>query len=274
MDIQTPVVTVAAFRSERAIITAQVGTARYKIFQVFFGRDGSLFVTFPYFSHRTGILAAATIPGDGRTTSQVNLQVGGKIASHLVKYSHHSDGRAHFSQTGKVRTEIKRQSVALRAQNGHIFSLLIQGVHAFDKADDSKDIGSSPKRTALTFQIANPLEIEAIKFVGRWLNVAMMSAAGPSPSVGPSLFTQDSTGKQRSGFLVASPYDKVPQHVLCITCEPIPKLGPESEIMCFYGGFAPREVMDDVTQDAGFLAFLYPVRDAEGLKQSLGTIDR
>jgi hypothetical protein len=246
---------------------------RYKAFQIFFGRDGSLFVTFPYFRHRTGILAAATIPGNGQTTSQVNLQTGGKVVSHLVKYSHHPDGRAHFSQDGKVRTEIKRQSVALSTQNGHIFSLLIQGLQAFDKANDTKDVGSSPKRTALTFSIPQGAETRAIKCVGRWLDVSRISASGPSPVVGPTLLTQDSEGKQRAGVLIASPYDAEPRHVLCITCEPVPSLGPDPEIMCFYGGFATREIMDDTTQDAGFLGFIYPVPDADQLKKHIGTID-
>ena len=109
---------VKAFTSKKIVLTIQVGTVRYKVFQVVFPTDGSLFVTFPYFRHRTGILAAATIPANGQTSSQVDLQVGGKIASHDVKYSHHTDGRAHFSQAGKVFTVVKRQSIALEKYQG------------------------------------------------------------------------------------------------------------------------------------------------------------
>ena len=273
MNTEAEIKQVAAFRSQRTVVTVLANVGRYKVFQIFFGRDGSLFVTFPYFSHRTGILAAATIPGNGQTTSQVNLQLGGKIASHLVKYSHHPDGRAHFSQHGKVRTEIKRQSVALSRQHGHIFSLLVQGLSAFDKADDAKDVGGSPKRTALTFQITGSAEPEAIKFVGRWLDVSMMSASDSSAIIGPTVLTQDSAGNQRNGVLLASPYDQNPHHVLCITSQPMARLGPDPEVMCFYGGYAPREVMDDTTKDAGFLGFLYPAADADQLKLRLGTID-
>ena len=59
-----------------------------------------------------------------------------RITSHLVKYSHHVDGRAHFSQGGKILTAIKRQSMALDKQYGHIFSLLVQGLNAVDPAKD------------------------------------------------------------------------------------------------------------------------------------------
>src|SRR5438067_10157001 len=52
---------VTAFRSERIILTVKRGEGRNKVVQIIFGRDGSLFVSFPYFKHRSGILAAATI---------------------------------------------------------------------------------------------------------------------------------------------------------------------------------------------------------------------
>src|SRR5436853_6424490 len=100
---------VTAFRSERIILTVKRDERRHKVVQIIFGRDGSLFVNFPYFRHRTGILAAATIPGNGQKTSEVSLQIGGKIASHLVKYSHHPDVRALFSQDRKVHTANKPQ---------------------------------------------------------------------------------------------------------------------------------------------------------------------
>jgi hypothetical protein len=191
-----------------------------------------------------------------------------------VKYSHHPDGRAHFSQDGKVRTEIKRQSVALNAQHGHIFSLLIQGFEAFDKVSDTKDVGSSPKRTALTFQIPESAETKTMKFVGRSLDVSLISAVGPSPIIGPTLLTQDPDGRQQTGFLIANPYDAESHHVLSITSQSMPSLGPEPEVMCFYGGFAAREIMDDTTQEAGFLGFIYPVGDADQLKKLIGSIDR
>ena len=41
----------------------------------------------------------------------------------------------------------------------------------------------------------------------------------------------------------------------------------------FYGGFDLREVMDDTSLEAGFLAFMYPVHDAADLKKKLGAVD-
>jgi hypothetical protein len=270
MDAPKPhSVELSTIRSERVVCTVRIGEQRSKVFQVFFGRDGSLFVTFPYFHHRTGILAAATIPANGTLTSQVNLAVGGKIASHLVKYSHHPDGRAHFSQTGKVFTAIRRQSIALDLQHGHMFSLLAQGLAGFHAVHPVNDAGVSPKRAVIEFSVE---QSEAVKFVGRWFDVNSLRFSGSATSVGPVLPIAGQHGNQRLACLVASPYANS-KHVLALTCEPIPILGSETEILMFYGGFDPSDTMLDPMKEAGFLAFLYPVRDSEDLKERIGTVD-
>ena len=122
---------VVAFHSDRIVITLKADGHRHKIFQILFRKDGSLFVNFPYFSKTQGVLAEVTVNGAPGSSCEVNLADTGRVASHLVKYSHHPDGRAHFSQDGKIKTEIKRQSVPLRDQQGHIFTLLFQGLRAF-----------------------------------------------------------------------------------------------------------------------------------------------
>ena len=260
---------VDAIRSARVVCVAKIGDLRAKAFQIVFGGDGSLFVTFPYFRHRIGLLSASTIPATGSRQAQVDLEQGGKVTSHLVKYSHHVDGRAHFSQTNKIITAIKRQSVALDRQHGHIFSLLIQGLQALDAADPVKDAGISLKRSVVDFHVEPS---EAIKFVGRWYDVNMMPFSNPTPTIGPTLPTMDADGVQRNACLFASAQANA-RHVLAITCQAIPKLGPEPEMFIFYGGFDPSETMTDAAKEAGFLAFLYPLSEAEGVRERLGSVD-
>jgi hypothetical protein len=261
---------VDAIRSDRVICAVKSADYNVKAFQVFFGKDGSLFVTFPYFRHRIGLLSNSSVPANGQRQSQVNLEHGGKVTSHLVKYSHHPDGRAHFSQTGKIVTEIKRQSVALDRQHGHIFSLQIQGLQALDPAQSSRDAGISQERAVVDFRIDPPAE--AIKFVGRWFDVNAMRFSIRTPTIGPEVPTLDPDGSCLRGFMVASPYMNA-HHVLLLTCAPIPRLGPSPEVFIFQGGFDPPEIMTDPKKEAGFLAFIYPVPDADQLRKRLGSVD-
>jgi hypothetical protein len=204
---------VDAIRSSRIVAVINTSQLRVKAFQIIFSEDGSFFINFPYFRHRIGLLCASALPADGKRQTDINLEQGGKVASHLVKYSHHPDGRAHFSQTGKIITAVKRQSIPLDAQNGHIFTLHIQGLAAFDPG-------------------------------GAWTN---------------SIF-------------VANPHPNT-RHVLAISCIPFHKLGTEPEMLMFYGGFDALEAMTDPTKEGGFLAFIYPVSEADNIRQRLGSVD-
>lgn len=262
---------VLAIRSERVVCVVKVGQLRAKAFQIGFERDGSLFIHFPYFQHRVGILSSSELPATGERTAEVNLENGGKVTSHLVKYSHHPDGRAHFSQDRKIFTTIKRQSVALREQNGHIFTLNIQGLHALEVAKAAKDVeGNSAKRSVVDFQV-EPTP-ESLKFVGRWLDINQMRVGEPNATVGPKHWMVDPDGVKTNATLVAGLQPDT-KHVLAVTCVAMPRLGPAPEIFLFQGGFDAFETMTDPTKKAGFLAFQYPLPEAASVRERIGSVD-
>jgi hypothetical protein len=262
---------VKCFKSTRVVIAVKADGSRHKVFQVLFGRDGSLYVSFPYFRHRNGILTVVNVTGAPATTTTIDLAQTGKVASHLVKYSHHPSGQAHFSQTGKVRVEIKRQSVSLADQQGHLFTVIIQGLQAFKQADEVKDNGVSSSRTTLTFDISDP-HPEALRLVGRWYGLEDLIAV-PRPSViGPIVPVKSPDGLYHNAFIVANP-DPAAKHVLLLTCVPEKKIGPASELLMFYGGFDPPSIVSNATRPSDFLAFIYPVDDFEALSQRIGSID-
>lgn len=262
---------VTAVRSQRVVCVVRVSELRAKAFQIGFDKDGSLFIHFPYFRHRIGILSSAEIPATGERTAQVNIEHGGKVTSHRVKYSHHPDGRAHFSQDRKIFTAIKRQSIALDTQNGHMFTLYVQGLHALDVAKTAKDAEAiSVNRSVIDLPIE--ATAEAIKFVGRWLDINKLRVSEPNATIGPRHAVVDPDGTSTDGILVASPHANG-THVLAITCLAIPKLGPDPEIFLFHAGFDAPETMTDPRKVAGFLAFLYPLSEAANLRERLGSVD-
>jgi len=264
---------VTAFRSKGIVFTIKRGAVRYKALQIVFAADGGFFVTFPYFRHRTGLLSKATIPANGRNESMVSLEHGGKISSHLVKYSHHPDGEAHFSGDGKIRTEVRRRSVALGELKGHIFTAVLQGLGGFVRAIKKRDEQSvSPGRTVLTFDIGSDDRDVALKFVGRWFHVDAINPSDALLTTGPMVVTKDRDGQLRAGAVLASPLADT-EHVLIVTCEEIPRLGPQPEMLLFYGGFDAPAIMNDTSREAGFLAFRYPVDEPEELRLRLGTVD-
>src|SRR5437660_3035498 len=69
--------TVAAVRAQRVVCVVRRKELRAKAFQIGFDKDGSLFIHFPYFQHRTGILSSSEIPATGERHADVNLEQGG-----------------------------------------------------------------------------------------------------------------------------------------------------------------------------------------------------
>jgi hypothetical protein len=265
-----PITEVKGFHAQQIVLTVNADQHRHKILQILFGKDGSLYVTFPYFAHTNGILAEVAVTGPPGSTSQIDLANTGKVASHLVKYSHHPDGEAHFSQDGKVRTVVRRQSVPLYEQRGHIFTVLIQGLRAFEAVGASKENMISAKRTTLTFQIADRFP-KAIRIIGRWYWIEDLTFDPRPETVGPLVQAIESDGSAHNAFIVANPKD--PKHVLLLTCIPQDPISSRHDAMMFVGGFDPPSKIVKSKKPTRFLACLYPADDFEELKKRLGTID-
>src|SRR5579863_2114799 len=227
---------VKGFLSERVVVTVTADGHRHKICQIVFGKDGSLYMTFPYFKHTEGLLAEATFDGPPGAQSLIDLAKKGKVASHLVKYSHHTDGEAHFSQHGKVKTVVRRQSVPLAEQRGHIFTLIVQGLRSFESLGAAKENAMSSKRTTLTFEIRDRFP-KAVRIIGRWYWIEDLPVDPRPPLFGPQIQAVDPDGIMHNAFIVGNPHDK--KHVLILTCIPQDSISPAHDLIMFMGGFDP-----------------------------------
>jgi hypothetical protein len=270
-------VSIECFRSDAVVIRTKKGEDVRKIFSVSFSRfDGSLFVNLPYFETSKGLLSIATIAG-GQTGGDVDLKPQGKCSSHNVKYTHHLDGEAHFSQHGKIMTKVRRKSVPLRSNRGHLFTLMVQGLEHFKAADQPRDSASpNKKRTNLTVDLANESPA-AMKFVGRLTDARLIGPmlTGEYPDrIGPCLEFRTHDGNFMQGFCIANPHDLSDQTLLMVTFHVIPWLDAKREAaMTFIGGFDPPEQVLDSTQTVSMLVLNYPAENFEELRSQLGSVD-
>jgi hypothetical protein len=132
-----------------------------------------------------------------------------------------------------------------------------------------KDATTYVKRAVIEFTMEPP---DSVKFVGRWLDVNKIRFSNPTPTIGPVVAMRDPDGIRTESIFVAN-HPPNTQHVLAISCVPFPKLGAEPEMLMFYGGFDAFEAMTDPTKEGGFLAFIYPVSEADNIRKRLGSVD-
>jgi hypothetical protein len=263
-------------RSKRLVIAVETPSELRKIFQVQFSdKDGSVFVNFPYFIGVPGVVSLVDWPVSDSPSTILSLEPGGKVSSHLVKYSHHPDGRAHFSQDGRVYTEIKKQSVPLSAVEGHLFTLHVHGLHGFQLGTDRDRVESpSSKRMVVRFPLDDP-PAGSIKFVGRLHSLEWLKERTVSGEITPTLQLLQPDGSLRHAFVWSSLLGTPAQgFCMVISIELQARLDQSrTTSLLFVGGFDTREVMNDLSMSVSFLALSYPAEDLDDLRARLGSID-
>ena len=265
------------FRSRSFIVTAAVGCKRYKLLQIMFRKtDGSLFVNFPYYKYSQGIVSLVLWSPTNVPPANLSLVPGGKVTSHLVKYAHHTDGRAHFSQDGKIYTTIKKQSVPLDEIQGHFFPTQLQGLASFEKLETNEyNVQPTNRRTVLNFSFGDN-EPESIKIVGRLYQHSVLACNTIGGSGIRSVITVVSPeGKYYAAFCCSAPAGHPgDRRILVITCEGIPTLSKDAETaLTFIGGFDNPSIVNDLSVPTTFLALIYPVNDSDDLVKKIGSID-
>lgn len=267
---------IPAFVSERFVITIEAGGVRKKLFQIMFQKkDGSLFLAFPYYKDTTGILTLATLNADSTYPTHLPLKVGGKVTGHKVKYTHHPDGTAHFSQDSKILSKIRKQSVPLKNSDGHIFTVQLQGLHDFTSLKErEKRPTLTTKKTILNFNFEGEPPV-AYKFVGHWYTQNSLLNKITQFGNKPWFVCEKPDNTKSFGMLISNSFLNTDEpNYLLLTCEGIPFLGDHDSQLTFIGGFDHKNTALDHGKDTQFLTLAYPItEDYKDLVNEIGTVD-
>ena len=268
---------IPAFLSDRFVFTIETVGDRRKVFQILFGkRDGSLFVSFPYYRYPTGLLSVLSLKARQTFPASISLVEQGKVTSHRVKYSHHPDGVCLFSQDGKIFSKIRRQSVPLTEARGHLFTVQLQGLSDFKEPQphERRPLLSAAKTLInFKFEAAAP---EACKFVAYCYPVTELASMLVKIGSKPWFVVQKSDGSKAMGALLSGSALAVSgRYCLLLTCEAIPRLDADRQsTLTFVGGFDRPDVAFDHSKDTAFLALAYPTaEDHSQLIKRIGSVD-
>ncbi len=270
--------TLQGFGSQSHIVTLSHNGMRYKIFRIDFHTDGSIFVNFPYYKNSDGIASKVHMhPANQNTYDSLSLTDEARVTSHRVKYSHHTTGEALFSMDGKVRTEIRKQSVPLSELSGHIFTVQIQGFNGFEEARGKKyDHGWSEARNTIHFDLQG--NFPALKFVATWERssdfIKDLKAPIGIETVGPQIVYNGTKDKGIGFILSPNLNNPFSDYILLLRVHIIERIDKDrNSILAFIGGFDPINKMNDLSQEATFLSLVYPVAHLDAIKKILLSMD-
>ena len=263
-----------AYGADRVVMGVHNSSMRKKIFQINFkSKDGSLFVSVPYAKLGMGRVGVVECPPGNPESIQFGDSA--PVTMHSVKYSHHPDGEAHFSLDGKVFTRVRRKAVPLTAAAGHLFTLMVQGLHRFD--DLNPDDIPSPKRGIVSMPVIEG-HIEALKFVGHLHSSSNFAKRLLRPKMESALMPLvRSDGRCLVGAVLATRLTQSNhQYLLVISVEEIKTIAAHTDLyVSLMGGFDPPDIAFDHSRPTSFLMMIYPeLSDMSALLESVGSIDR
>ena len=263
-----------AYGADRVVIGVRNSSIHKKIFQINFkSKDGSLFVSVPYANLGVGRVGVVECPpGD---PNALLFGDNAPVTTHAVKYSHHPDGQAHFSQDGKVFTRIRRKAVPLTAAQGHLFTVMVQGLHLFEDLTQ-RDVASS-KREIVSMPVRDG-PIEALKFVGHLHSSSHFASRLQKPKMeSPLMPIIKPNGQRVVGVVLATRLKQSNhQYLLVVTVEEISTIATYADLnVWLMGGFDAPDIALDHSRPMSFLMMMYPeVGDVKELVRSVGSIDR
>ncbi|MFA5014199.1 MAG: hypothetical protein WC549_01475 [Actinomycetota bacterium] len=251
---------------------------KYQIFQIILSeRDGSIYITFPYYKHSKGLVSLTKFPKGGRNIENLSLIENGskgKVTSYRVKVSHHISGYANFSLTGKIFNIIRKKSIKLDKFSGHLFTVQFQGLEDFKER-----IMNKKNRHYIDYDIGSG-EIEAFKIVGFWYSPEEIKKRLKDISYEilknnyNSVRYKSEDGSEGKMDYIVSNCERTKEYWLYIYCRGLKRIDYDSySTLTFLGGFDPPEIANDLTQDTYFISMIYPAENYKELKTKLGSID-
>lgn len=253
-------------RYDKFNVCGRCASTDYRIAKIQIASDGTIYVFFPGFVDTRGIVCAVRYPRGTGNTATLDTTKHGHVTSHLVKYTHHPDGEAHFSQDSKVYTTIRRQSLPLNQYSGLLFTILLQDITSFPAYTPSKV-------PHLTCEL--PDNMQTLKLTGWWFHDSGCQADPASLPIKKldGIITAD--GKKRRGLFVKPPAGHVyDQYILFLGFECLPWFWNEKRpALLFYGAFDSPARQLDMKSDTEFLLFTYPCDNYEALLDRIGSID-
>ena len=261
------------FAAPRATVIAGTRDELHQLCQIQFDPAGHIFVHFPYLGETPGLLREVERGPIGMRT--VDMTDGGKLVSTHVKFAHKLDGRVHFSQDGKVRTTVVRESVRLDGPLGRIFELTAFHPRGFQPLNQAKK-----GRVYLPFISPEGLP-DALFVYAEWRRTGGIEQSFDRPDgvAGPIAGLLDRRTGIQAPRIFYGPPSPDPHHLLVVTCLPVePPQGVSDSGMVLRGGFDPHELPpgtppSDAQLPTGWLSFLYPVKLSGALRERVEDID-
>jgi hypothetical protein len=245
-------------RREHHVITFRWASGHVKLFRLQF-HARQLFVNFPYQPDAIGLHARCQVDAGEQAT--IDLSEEGRTTKNKIKYSHPIDGNCHFSQDGKIITQIRNVGPRLDDGVTHLFTVDLQGLDRF------ASFGSAKKGEAyVTFYDAAEDPPKQLHVAARWMPLA---AEEIGQHMNPLEIEVPVPGGYRGVFMACAPPSDSPLagHLLLLEVHSVVPLAVESDFLLLFVGAFGADLVDP-SRSSDFLFLQYPTSEGIGMESA------
>lgn len=241
---------------DKYLIIAKNSDKSWKLFQFRIWKDWTLFIDFWFFNDPNGLLTELLLDPNFQS-QRIDFSKNAKAVSHLVKYTHHIDWNAHFSQDWKILTKVRKKAVPIKDLAWHVFTIMLQGFQWFNEMNESDYNSKKQWKYTIDFTEMNDT-LEWVKFVGRWFHRSSL------------WYNSDWTPQISEPIAYIKVWDELiwwyylsssswPNHILHLSYELVPWVDlSHKPCLTFMGWFDPIEIIDSPNVWSSVLFLSYP----------------
>lgn len=230
------------------------GSQHYRIFCLFFRKDGGFNVSIPGYKIKNGVIGECILKD-----SRIDLKEKGKAVSSVVKFAYPQDGKVHFSESGKIFSEFKTKNTLTLDENiNQLFGFYSQGYKNF--LFEEKKRNSSSKEFSFYFDFSQMGKPESFRVLGRWYKKDQEKIS-PTKICSKYIFQENNLSSAQLMYSIAiTPYEGKysGDSMLVLSFEPVfQKINAHREDHIFLiGGFDNED--DLKKENTDLLMFSYP----------------
>lgn len=266
---------VIMLESERFVICMKNGNTVYKISNLFFGKNGDIYIKPSYYQKCNGIIIKSILPCN-MAKDEIELNSEDKFETKkIVKIALHPQtdtltAASHFSENN-INSNISRINISnFEELIGHISTIQFEGYHDFEVAQYSSEMDSiNRKKQYLFFNLDSIKE----KMNCRILIYRYLKKSLHDESLNSSL-TQDNQGNLIFSYLISAPSSyKFSDYYIILQVRFLPLL-LNNNISCliYYCGFDKNKIIRD-SQNIKYIMAYYPKEFFPNLEKITKSID-
>jgi hypothetical protein len=223
----------------------------YQVLKLVFGKDGSIYISNPYYEKANRLISSIALEGTGSQTQHGKYEHIGGALDDLIKTSLHTSGHSHTEKIAAGQKFVRKRGPSLREFTGHLFTIQLKGIQYFTPVAETSFVSKKRKeKINLRLNFIDGLKYKIVGMLS--LKKAYLDAIPKlgTAKLGPVFHQTNPQGLQETNILISpSISDVFQEKVLVLQITETPEFStPRASTWMLYTGFDHPNIVTDLSK--------------------------